>query len=56
MARRSIALRPRLQDKRGLPAPEPPPSFGPVFRRYRPPVAPFGLWELPGGFGITVLR
>lgn len=56
MPHRLIAARPRAQDKRGDAPPRRIKRVRTLLRRYRPPIAPFGLWELPDGFGTTVLR
>ena len=56
MSKRTVAARPRQQDKRDTPQPEPRTPITTMVRRYRPPAAQWGLWELPDRMGITVLR
>jgi len=60
VSKRTVAVRPRQQDKRDVPSParpvKPVRRIQAFLRRYRPPAAQFGLWELPDGMGTTVLR
>jgi hypothetical protein len=57
-SKRAAALTPRHPDKPdGAVAPRPTPTpLSAPSRRSAPPSAQYGLWEMPGGFGITVLK
>ena len=56
--KRAVALHPRLPDKpQGALAPAPTPTpLSAARRRFNPPRAQWGLWELPGSYGCTVLK
>ena len=57
-SKRAVARHPRQADKpTGAVAPRPTPTpLSAPARRAGPPEAQWGLWEMPGGFGITVLK
>lgn len=56
MPGKRVAAHPRLPDKPVLPRARRAPTHVSTATRATPPDAWWGLWELPGGFGVTQLK